>query len=236
VTFWDWSAAYIMIHFSNSFVSALLGFLCILASIDLWRQYVARSGDVEFYRYSMGLQSESKLWKIGYRTENMEIRFDILKNKMSHMLKSVKDFSIPLRGKVSDFTERRYYRQVLGEFTINYNNTVEIKCGANDERLRVGLGNFRSDSRDSCSVYTGDKNTLQGPETVFEILDLGDEAFALRSVSNGRLVQVVPPGSGDSWDPWKLTMGGIIPGAGEKFRISPDGHLYSGLMGNYNRP
>ena len=222
-----------MIHFSNSFVSGLLFFLCILASIDLYRQYVARSGDVEYFRYSMGLQSEPKLWKIGYRTENQEIRLETLTNKMNHMIKRVKEFSNPLRGSVSDFADRRHHRELLDEFSINYNNTVEIKCSANNARLRVGLGNFRSDPRDSCSVYTGDTDTEQGPETIFEIVDLGDEACALRSLANGRFVQIIPPGSGDSWDPWKLVVGGVVVGASERFRVSTDGQLYSGLMGMY---
>jgi len=181
----------------------------------------------------MGLQSSNEFWKIGYRLENAEIKLENQRNYHAAVRDGLRSLSLPLRGQSNDFTGRRRARHMLEELEHNINNTVEIKCEANNERLRVGSSDYRTDARDSCLIYTGSSSTTQGPDTMFEIVDLGDEAFGLRSLSNEKYVQVIPPGSGDSFDPWKLSVGGVVPGAAERFRISPDGYLYSGLVGGF---
>jgi hypothetical protein len=225
-----------MIHFSNTFVTVLLVVLCSLASIDLYRQYLYKYHDILFYEYSMGMQTMKELWRIGYRAENVDVKLLYENNLLDELQNSVSTLlpSIPLRGSRGDFTKRRMIRDVLERHSseVSLNQTVEIWCDDINQQVRIGANDFRTDGRDACLLYSGGTATvIQGPETMFEIVDLGDQSFGLKSITNGQYVQVIPPGSGDSFDPWKVSLGGYIPGANEKFRLSPDGHLFSGLMG-----
>jgi hypothetical protein len=228
-----------MIYFSNTFVTVLLVVLCSLASVDLYRQYLFKYHDILFYEYSMGMQTIKELWKIGYRAENVDLKLLYENNHLNEVQKSMSLFpSIPLRGSRGDFTKRRIIRNILERHTeVNLNQTVEIWCDDINQQVRIGANDFRTDSRDACLLYSGDSSTvIQGPETMFEVVDLGDQSFGLKSITNGQYVQVIPPGSGDSFDPWKISLGGYIPGASERFRLSPDGRIFSGLMGDPSSP
>jgi hypothetical protein len=221
-----------MIHFSNNFVSCLLCALCCIAGYDLWGQYLSKTDDLLFYQYSMGLQASETMWDVGYKIENLEIKLARQLQELQDMLQKIKAFSKPLRkGAQHDFVERRKARNFLSDLTHIVNNTVEIRCDMNHERLRVGSGNFHTDHRDMCMLYTGEPGLEPGPNTMFDVVDLGEGALGFKSLSNGLFVQAQPPASGQSYDPWQLAVKGKLPGASEKFRFSPDGFLYSGLFG-----
>lgn len=51
---------------------------------------------------------------------------------------------------------------------------------------------------------------------------------------NGLYLQAVPPPMKSPNLPWKVTVGGPIPGAAERFRYTKDGFLYSHLMSKSN--
>lgn len=221
-----------MIHFSNNFVSGLLCALCCIAGYDLWRQYRIKTDDLLFYQYSMGLQASESMWDLGYNIENLEIKLDWQHQDLQDMQDKIKAFSAPLRkGSQHDFLERRRARNFLSDLTQLSNSTVEIRCDMNHERLRVGSGNFHTDHRDMCMLYTGEQGQEPGPNTMFDVVELGDGTIGFRSLSNGLFVQAQPPASGQSYDPWQLAVKGKVPGSNEKFRFSPEGYLYSGLFG-----
>lgn len=221
-----------MIHFSNNFVSALLFVLCCIAGFDLYGQYRLKSDDLLFYQYSMGLQASEAMWNVGYKIENLEIQLAYQQQELQGMVQKIKTVSSPLRkGEQHSFVERRKARNILTDLTSIMNNTVEIRCDMNHERLRVGSGNFHTDHRDMCMLYTGEEGLPAGPNTMFDVVDLGDGAIGFKSLSNGLFVRAQPPASGQSYDPWQLAVKGKIPGANEKFRFSPEGYLYSGLFG-----
>ena len=223
-----------MIHFSNSFVSGLLVLLCCIAGYDLWGQYLVKSNDLLFYQYSMGLQANEEMWNVGYKIENLEIKLARQYDELKNMSKKIKEFSAPLRkGAQHDFFERRKARNLLYELTHIINNTVEIRCDMNNERLRVGFGNFHTDHRDMCMLYTGAEDTESGPHTMFDVVDLGDGTMGFKSLSTGLYVQAQPPASGQNYDPWLLAVKGKLPGANERFRFSKEGYLYSGLFGEF---
>jgi hypothetical protein len=235
-----------IIHFSNSFVTILLILLCVLASLDLFQQYRSKYNEMIFYQYSLGMQTISDLWDIGYRAENLDMKLQYQQNSLKSLMKSFSQSlslssssSISLRSHDSSshkkhFMNRKVLRNLLENYhEYNLNRTYEIWCEEINQQIRIGSNDFRTDDRDTCLLYSGDHltNVIQGPETMFELIDLGDQAFGLKSITNGKFVQVIPPGSRDSFDPWKVSLGGYIPGASEKFRLSPEGYLFSGLMG-----
>ena len=48
---------------------------------------------------------------------------------------------------------------------------------------------------------------------------------------NGLYLQAVPPPMDNPSLPWKIVVGGPLPGAAERFRYTEEGYLYSHLMG-----
>lgn len=222
-----------MIHFSNNFVSGLLVVLCCIAGFDLYGQYRLKTDDLLFYQYSMGLQASESMWGVGYKMENLEIQLAHQHQELTEMVQQIKAVSTPLRkGKQHNFVERRKARNLLSDLSLIVNNTVEIRCDMNHERLRVGSGNFHTDHRDMCMLYTGEEGLEAGPNTMFDVVDLGEGTMGFKSLSNGLFVRAQPPASGQNYDPWQLAVKGKIPGANERFRFSPEGYLYSGLFGN----
>jgi hypothetical protein len=134
-----------------------------------------KSDDLLFYQYSMGLQSSESMWSIGYKIEILEIKLARQSQDLQDMLHKITSFSAPLRkGHQHDFTERRKARNFLSDLAATDNHTVEIRCDMNHERLRVGSGNFHTDHRDMCMLYTGEAGTEPGPHTMFDVVDLGE--------------------------------------------------------------
>jgi hypothetical protein len=52
---------------------------------------------------------------------------------------------------------------------------------------------------------------------MFELVPLDEGAIAIKSVANGLYVKAVPPPTDSSSLPWKLVIGGLIPGSSERY-------------------
>jgi hypothetical protein len=123
-------------------------------------------------------------------------------------------------------------RIAMHDLQPNETSLIHIRCEEGGPLLRVGLNEFRTDTRDMCQVFAGGKEDYAGPETMFERVPLDEGAFALRSVSAGLFVTAVSPPPDNPSLPWKLVVGGPLAGAAERFRyLSDDHYLYSGLAG-----
>ena len=86
---------------------------------------------------------------------------------------------------------------------------------------------------DKCRIFTSTSSTATGPHMMFELVQLDEEAFALKNIGNDLFVQVVAPPPDTFGLPWKLVLGSLSVGAAERFRLSPDGYIYSSLIGGF---
>jgi hypothetical protein len=220
-----------IVHISSNFVSFLMVILCMLAGFDLYRQYLSSYDDIQFYQYSMAVKSNDELWTLGYRIENLEEKLLLQQENLKHLKLISKSLPILLRGEKLDFKQRRDIQILLNKYRYNNNNTYELSCEMDESLLRIGANDFRTDSRDSCMIYTGDEDVKSAPNTMFEKIEFGDGTFGFRSLANNLYLQSIAPISDDQYQTWKLGIGGAVAGVNEKFRISPEGHLYSSLAG-----
>lgn len=123
----------------------------------------------------------------------------------------------------------------IGFHNILYNDSalITIRCERSGNLLRVGLNDFRADSRDECQIFGSTTAEIFGPHTLFHVVPSFEGSFALRSLATGLYVKAVPPPSDNSKAPWKLVIGGNVVGSAEIFRLSEEGYLFSPLMGKY---
>jgi len=70
---------------------------------------------------------------------------------------------------------------------------------------------------------------------MFETVPLGDNAFGLKTLTNGYFLRVVPPPVGQSALPWKIVVGGPSPGLAERFYLTDEGYLYSSMLGGLGK-
>lgn len=54
---------------------------------------------------------------------------------------------------------------------------------------------------------------------MFELVPLDSGSIAIKSLANGLYVKAVPPPPDSSSLPWKLVIGGLIPGSSERYLI-----------------
>ena len=140
-------------------------------------------------------------------------------------------------GSVADGTVQRTRKARLVVHRLLHNETKigQIRCGDGTDThvLRVGLNDFRTDTRDVCGVFVTTSSTDDevAPHNIFEMVPLDGDAFGFRYLGNDLFLQAVPPPSDASSLPWKIVVGGPVPGAAERFRYTEDGYLYSPLMG-----
>jgi len=140
-------------------------------------------------------------------------------------------------GNVADGTVQRTRkaRLVVHRLLNNETKIGQIRCGDGTDThvLRVGLNDFRTDTRDVCGVFVTTSSTDDevAPHNIFEMVPLDGDAFGFRYLGNDLFLQAVPPPSDASSLPWKIVVGGPVPGAAERFRYTEDGYLYSPLMG-----
>ena len=226
---------------AGSVITALLLLLCSLAGIDLWRQYVINSDDYWFLQYSFAVRNNVDYWKIGFRTEDLGRKLDFQSEKLSNLTQSLADLE-PYKHSTpnnlpDEITELRK-RMTLFDSPRNMNSTSligQIRCDNVDGHiLRVGLNDFRTDPRDMCGVFVAATEMSAGPHSYFEIVPFDEDAFGLKYIGNGMYLQVVPPPQSSPSLPWKIVVGGPVPGAAERFRFTDDGQLYSHLMGESN--
>lgn len=214
-------------------MSILLVILCVLASLDLWRQYALNDMDYWFSKYVDGVKVSSDSWKLGFRLEDLEIKIDDQKKILDQV--TWHTFATPwhsvFRNEKHDFMSTRRSRLIIHSLIHNESAIFEIGCGSEGPLLRIGVNDFRGDSRDECQIFAGGASTISGANTMFEVIHLEEELIALRSISNDLFLRAVPPPADNPDLPWKLMIGGPLAGSAERFRVTSDGYLYSPLLG-----
>lgn len=172
-------------------ITALLILLCSLAAIDLWRQYSINSDDYWFLQYSLGVKNDDNYWKLGFRIEDLENKLESQKEKWTKITNAmntlVPRFSITpksLRKKKSlpdDVYTTRKSRVAVHNLLNNETSVGQIRCESEGPLLRIGLNDYRTDKRDMCGVFVSmDSNDITGPHSMFEMIPLDEDAFALR--------------------------------------------------------
>mmetsp|Transcript_16648 Transcript_16648/g.18018 ORF Transcript_16648/g.18018 Transcript_16648/m.18018 type:complete len:622 (-) Transcript_16648:1321-3186(-) len=229
---------------SGYIIAALLVTLCILAALDLWRQFAIKDEAQFELNYSKGITLNPQFWKIGYQLEDIEVRIDSQYERFQKILHNI-DMNLAPRFVLNKNTLRngnsirnieytRKSRIVIHELEQNDTEIFQIRCEEKGPQLRVGLNDYRTDSRDECQLFTSPKVEEHiGPQHMFDLIHLDSGAFALRYVGNGMYVTAVPPPADNSRLPWKLVVGGPSIGAAETFRLTSEKYLYSALMGGF---
>ena len=176
---------------AGTIITALLILLCTLASLDLWRQYAINSDDYWFLQYTLAVRNDDSLWKVGFRVEDLEQKLEAQKQRWSSVLHAVNTlaprFSLAphsLRPSIqNDILLTRKSRSAVHNLLNNETSVGQIRCGETGPLLRVGLNDFRTDSRDMCGVFvsTGTKDQ-PGPHSMFEMVPLDEEAFSLKYI------------------------------------------------------
>lgn len=232
---------------STQVISIMLVVLCILASLDLWRQYAIKSHNSWFDMYVKAVKHDQSFWKFGYRIEDLEYKIELQHNRSMVIKKQIEhlpymlnlESTLRYKSTLNNVPYIRHSRRMLHELSHNDSSIFVIRCGGETANvLRTGFNDFRTDERDVCQLTTStsDGPASMGPHTMFEVMHNEEGSFALRSIANGRFVKAVgPPPNNDLWNEysatWKLVIGGTVIGTSELFRLTPDGYLYSNVMG-----
>lgn len=222
-------------------IGILLVTLCLLALIDLLQQYQIQTDSILNINYLRAVKWSVDFWKTGYRLEDLELKIDFQRKYWEEIKHQINVGLAPkfkidhnvLRQNTHNFGYTRQSRITLHNLLQNDSAIYQIHCGTNGPLLRVGVNDFRTDVRDACQIHTATSQDPIGPSAMFEVVDLGDGSFAMRTLSNGRFVKTVPPPNDNARLPWKLVIGGHLIGSAERFRLEESGRLYSSLMGKY---
>ena len=224
--------SYIKTVDSGSMITILLAILCVLAGLDLWRQYAINNNDFWFYHYTVGMKSSQTYWKLGFRLEDLESKISEQKARVYDIRKHFSSVSFPFRGQSQRFQHNRILRNSLHSLLRNDSSVYQISCESDGKLLRVGQNDYRTDPRDACQIFTSSSDsTKDGPHAMFEAVPFADGSIGLKSLANSMFMRTVPPPPESSSLPWKLVTGGPSPGSAEKFFVTDDGYLYSPLMG-----
>ncbi len=219
-------------------ISFMLVVLCCLAGLDLWRQIAIKSEVFWYTHYVQATKSDYDYWKMGYRLENLELKIESQKSRwksIRHVIDSLAPkFRVDaktLRTHAHSITNTRQYRIAMHNLVRNDSAVYQIRCEHDGQLLRVGVDDFRTDERDVCQIFTSANSDSTGPHTLFDIINLEEGNFAIRSVGSGLFVTAVPPPPDNTEAPWKLVIGGASVGISESYRLSEEGYLYSSAMG-----
>ena len=217
---------------ATNLITFILVALCLLASLDLWRQYAISTDDYMFYEYSLAVRSSESFWKLGFHLEDLEHKIQYQQEQFEYARKTIGTLNPPLRhSTIEKYSKRRRIQTSLSDLLGNESSIYQIRCGDKGNFLRVGVNDFRADPMDMCQIFANAPATDCGPHTMWQKVDLGEESFGLRNVGSDLFIQVVAPPSDNAKLPWKLVLGGPIAGAAERFRITSDGLMYSPLVG-----
>lgn len=222
----------------STVITVLLVFLCSLATLDIWRQ-IALRGEAYWYNgYTDAVRSEEKFWSFGFHLEDLELKnfaqTAILENVVQTLNHLKPQFSLELqslRGDRYNFAHSRESIVALHRLAHNDSSVVSIRCESNGPLIRIGVNDFRTDSRDACQLFSGVSTDVFGPQNMFEIVPQDEGAFALKSISSGYYISTVPPPQDNLAAPWKVVVGGPNVGAAERFRWTDEGYLYSSILG-----
>ena len=224
---------------SSHVIVALLAVLCCLAGLDPWRQAAIRSEDSWFNSHTTAVKYSDDFWKLGFRLEDLDLKTEFQSSywhTIKHQIETAlsPQFKLDrnaLRQNTNNIAYTRQSRIALHNLLQNDSSVYQIRCGPEGALIRIGVNDFRTDSRDMCQLFTATSGDPKGPHTMFDLEPSDDGSFALRSVANGRFIKTVPPPADNPLAPWKLVIGGTLVGSAEKFRFTADGKLYSSLMG-----
>jgi hypothetical protein len=163
-------------HYSNNIITILLIILCLLAAIDLWRQFLLHSSTYWFNEYRNAVRSNNDNWKIGYRLEDLEIKlhnqYDIL-NKIRSSFNTINNPTTMLRKDTIDINNIIHLQQLritLQQYLYNNSQIYQFKCEKDGPYLRIGVNDFRTDERDICQIFTATTDREEGPHTMFEMI------------------------------------------------------------------
>ena len=226
---------------STHIIAVLIAVLCSLAALDLWRQLAIKGDNIWYTNYVSAVKYSNDFWKLGFRLEDLEIKTEFQHKywlAIKHQIETALSpkFKLDrnaLRQNTKNIAYTRQSRIALHNMLQNDSSVYQIRCGTDGALLRIGVNDFRTDSRDVCQLFTGTSVDSRGPHSMFDLEPSEDGSFALRSVANGRFVKTVPPPADNSLAPWKLVIGGSLIGAAERFRMTEDGKLFSALMSKH---
>jgi hypothetical protein len=176
---------------TGKIITALLVLLCTLASLDLCRQYAINSSDYWYLQYALAVRSSDKFWKLGFRLEDLEIKLESQKQHWASITQAINiiapRFSLTpksLRPNLADDVSlTRRSRLAVHNLLNNETSVGQVRCGTDGPLLRVGLNDFRTDTRDMCGVFASTGSEDQsGPHSMFEMVYLDEGAFSLKSL------------------------------------------------------
>ena len=195
--------------------------------------------NIAIFQYISAVKYSDEFWGLGFRIEDLELKLATQNNRtvaIKNVIESLpyisdSEHNLLRKHKTVSVTDIR--DSLIAMHSLLYNDSMlyKIRCESSGNLLRVGLNDFRADSRDECQLFTSTASDSWGPHTLFHMIPSFEGSFALRSLASGLFVKAVPPPIDNSKAPWKLVIGGAVVGAPEIFRFSSEGYLYSPLMG-----
>jgi hypothetical protein len=210
----------------------------------VWRQFAIKGSTYWYDQYVRAAKSSVQHWTFGFRLEDLEEKLEYNFDKWTSLRKVVDSVAVNLKFDAQslrsnnehiDFQHNRQVAVAIYDFEYDDDSVYQILCGTNKDPLQIGINDFRTDKRDVCQVFAGLSDDLLSPQNMFQLIPLEGDlntsyAFAIRSIANGNFVKTVPPPQDNTLLPWKLVVGGPSIGAAERFRVTPEGYLYSGLL------
>ena len=181
---------------ASSLVTLSLCLLCVLASLDLWRQYALHDDMFWHTAYTGAAKSSENFWKLGFHIEDLELKVQFQTEKFESIRHAIGVLNPPLRHSTDTFTKRRNMQSAVHKLVGNDTSIVQIRCenlqsASYGDILRVGFSDFRADPMDKCQIFTSTSETALGPHMMFEIVPLDEKAFALKNIGNDLFIQVI---------------------------------------------
>jgi len=225
--------------------------VCLMLYNELVRHYNHKQQVFWDDHYLAAVRGDPADWKFGWRLEDLEQRImtqrsnlekgagvlDVnegtsLLSRVSHTWHHQRPAQRAETDLIHDPAKRSLASQLLstqlGDDTAY--RTVSCIARTDNSLLRVGPDDFRDVPSDRCQVFSGAGQP--GPHAIWEIVDLGNKAVGLRSLSSGKFLKVVAPKSDDWNAPWKVEVVSPLPGLAERFQLAGS-KLYSELMHGY---
>ena len=127
-----------------SMINISLVILCILASLDIWRQYALNSDDYWLYAYELAIRSSEQFWKLGFHIEDLEQKIQFQTDRFESIRHNIGVLNPPLRHSTDTFTKRRIMQHTVHKLVGNDSLVVRIRCEdlqseSKGNLLRVGM-------------------------------------------------------------------------------------------------
>ena len=112
----------------GSLITFALIVLCILASLDLWRQYALNTEDYWNTAYQAAVRSSEHFWRLGFHIEDLEQKIQFQTDKFEAVRHSIGVLNPPLRHSTDTFTKRRNMQHAVHGLVGNDTTVVRIRC------------------------------------------------------------------------------------------------------------